>query len=448
MALKDILNAKQNKEELDKAKDALSKLGGLDYLELQNRISSAQKELELIMRQHAEAQTAVVKLRNTKADYEREISNLKQQAGIAESIVNLENILQQKRSQIIVADDAILMESFSLYSPRFSFASAEEYRVKLDECREVQKQMIRSGTAATGAKNWQVNGSSSQGAKLVNDMIKLCLRSFNNECDSAIEIVRFNNFDRCLQRIDKSAETIQKTAKMMSVTIADEYIKLKHEELSIALEYQIKKQEEKERLKELRAQQREEARVAKELEQSRLASLKEQKHYQQAYDLITKQIDECSDDEAKKVLYDRRKEISQKLVSIEDELTEIDYRQANQRAGYVYVISNIGAFGEGVYKIGMTRRLEPQERIDELGDASVPFNFDIHAMIFSDDAPALEAALHNAFDAKKVNKVNGRKEFFRVTLDEVKDVVYSAYGKSVEFIDIPAAEQYRQSIRM
>ena len=279
-------------------------------------------------------------------------------------------------------------------------------------------------------------------------MIKLCLRSFNNECDSAIESVRFNNFDRCLQRIDKSAETIQKTAKMMSVTIADEYIKLKHEELSIALEYQIKKQEEKERLKELRAQQREEARVAKELEQSRLASLKEQKHYQQAYDLITKQIDECSDNEAKKALYDRRKEISQKLVSIEDELTEIDYRQANQRAGYVYVISNIGAFGEGVYKIGMTRRLEPQERIDELGDASVPFNFDIHAMIFSDDAPALEATLHNAFDAKKINKVNGRKEFFRVTLDEDKDVVYSAYGKSVEFIDIPAAEQYRQSIKM
>ena len=129
-------------------------------------------------------------------------------------------------------------------------------------------------------------------------------------------------------------------------------------------------------------------------------------------------------------------------------MIELDYREANQRAGYVYVISNIGAFGENVYKIGMTRRLEPTERVDELGDASVPYNFDIHAMIFSDDAPALEAALHRAFEDRKLNMVNTRREFFKVTLDEIKAVVKEHHDKTVEFIDVPSAEQYRESLRI
>ena len=136
----------------------------------------------------------------------------------------------------------------------------------------------------------------------------------------------------------------------------------------------------------------------------------------------------------------------EQLQKLEGELKEVDYREANQKAGYVYVISNIGSFGEGVYKIGMTRRLNPMERVDELGDASVPFKFDVHAMIFSDDAPKLETALHHAFEGKKVNMVNNRREFFRVSLDEIKEVVKKNFDKTVEFVDIPDAEQYRQSV--
>ena len=105
-------------------------------------------------------------------------------------------------------------------------------------------------------------------------------------------------------------------------------------------------------------------------------------------------------------------------------------------------------YEENVYKIGMTRRLDPQERVDELGDASVPFKFDVHAMIFSDDAPALEAALHRAFEDKKINMVNQRREFFNVTLEEIKQVVRENYDKTVEFVDIPDAEQYRISQKM
>ena len=118
------------------------------------------------------------------------------------------------------------------------------------------------------------------------------------------------------------------------------------------------------------------------------------------------------------------------------------------KADYVYIISNIGAFGENIYKIGMTRRLNPQDRIDELGDASVPFNFDVHAMIFSDNAPALEAALHKAFEDRKLNMVNKRREFFYVTLEEIKDVIKKNFDKTVEFFEIPDAEQYRVSQKM
>lgn len=131
---------------------------------------------------------------------------------------------------------------------------------------------------------------------------------------------------------------------------------------------------------------------------------------------------------------------------IEKNKKEIDYREANQRAGYVYVISNIWAFGENIYKIGMTRRLEPQDRVDELGDASVPFTFDVHAMIFSDDAPKLEASLHHTFDDKKVNMVNGRKEFFNVTLDEIEKVIKENHDKLVEIKRIPDAGQYRETL--
>lgn len=145
-------------------------------------------------------------------------------------------------------------------------------------------------------------------------------------------------------------------------------------------------------------------------------------------------------------LIEKRTELESQINDAAKAIEGVDYREANRKAGYVYVISNIGAFGENVYKIGMTRRLNPQERIDELGDASVPFDFDIHALIFTEDAPRLEAALHSAFETKKINKINIRREFFAVSLEEIKEEVRKNFDKTVEWIDIPEAEQYRQSM--
>jgi tetratricopeptide (TPR) repeat protein len=231
----------------------------------------------------------------------------------------------------------------------------------------------------------------------------------------------------------------------MDISIQQKYLDLKIKELRLAFEYQQKKQEEKEAQRAARAEMREAARLQKEIEAQRKKIEKEQTHYQTAYEHLLKQLESTPDSPD---LLQKKAELENQLLDIDKAIKDIDYREANQRAGYVYIISNIGAFGENIYKIGMTRRLDPQDRVDELGDASVPFNFDVHAMIFSDDAPSLENALHKAFENRKLNMVNTRREFFNVTLDEIKEVVRKNFDKTVEFIDIPDAEQYRISQKM
>jgi len=217
--------------------------------------------------------------------------------------------------------------------------------------------------------------------------------------------------------------------------------------LQLAYEYAVKKQEEKEEERRNRELLKEEARLQKELEDARKDLEKEQKHYYNALSNIKKQLEECEDAENAGLL-EKKAEIEQHLSELDSAIQNIDYRAANKRAGYVYVISNIGSFGENVYKIGMTRRLDPLERVNELGDASVPFKFDVHAIIFSEDAPKLEAALHHAFDSKRVNMTNIRREFFNVTLEEIENVIKAHYDKTVEFIKTPEAEQYRESLKM
>ena len=400
------------------------------------------KELERIKSQLSPEQLQVADLTGEIEDLTKQLNDIKSE------LYETTQRLEAAKKNIIETDEAVLLQTFGVYTPHYMYSTSDEYKAKLKDIRDQQKDMIKNGRAVTGNLQWQVNGSASKGKKMVSDMQKLLMRAFNAECDDAIEHVKFNNIDACEKKIRKSADAISKLGTIMSISITKWYIDLKIQELYLMHEYQVKKQEEKEEAKEARARQREEARVAKELEEARKKLEKEQAHYENALSQINKQISKTKDEKALKDLLDKKKEIESHLNGIENEMKDVDYRAANQRAGYVYVISNIGAFGENVYKIGMTRRLEPQERVDELGDASVPFNFDVHAMIFSDDAPGLEAALHNAFADRKLNYINQRREFFSVTLDEIKEVVKNNYDKTVEFIDIPPAEQYRESKKM
>lgn len=218
-------------------------------------------------------------------------------------------------------------------------------------------------------------------------------------------------------------------------------------EARLAYEYAVAKEKEKEEIRAAKELEREERRVQKEIEEKRKALVKEQKKYQQALDDARKQLSSASGDD-KVALEEKIAELTGNLGEVAKGIEDVDYREANIRAGYVYIISNVGSFGDGVYKIGMTRRLEPMDRIRELGDASVPFGFDVHALIFSDDAPSLETALHHEFAERKLNLVNQRREFFRCSLDEIKEAVLKNYDKTVEFVDFPDAEQYRTSEKM
>ena len=359
----------------------------------------------------------------------------------------LSDLIAAKQQELIQTNEELLVQEFGLYQPKYAFTQAEEYKNTLALLRQRQKDLIKNNLAVTGNTGWTVNGNAAQGKKMVQDMQKLLLRAFNSECDGIVDKVKYNNFEASLKRISSSRDSISKLGKMMGIEITPNYYQSKVEELTLALEYQQNKQEEKEAQKEARARMREEAKLQREIEEARRKAEKEQNHYQNALQRLQKQLATASDVD-KQAIEEKIQEVESQLTQIDAALKDIDYREANQKAGYVYVISNVGSFGKDVYKIGMTRRLDPTERVDELGDASVPFNFDIHAMIFSENAPALEAALHRAFEDRKVNMVNPRREFFRVTLDEIKEVVRKNYDKTAEFIDVPEAEQYYISEKM
>lgn len=440
MALGDIFKAKQYKESLEDLTERHKDLEQ-EIVHLKSLVTPEMRDAEYI-------KSELLALNTQKESLKKQIESLDNVIlEKHQNIYKLEGDISSLKSKIIWMDDEILVQDFGLYQPKYDFENSEKYKIRLSLIRNNQKELIKSKKAATGDMHWTVNNNATKGKKMVSDMQKLLLRAFNSECDELINKVKYNNFDASLKRISSSRDAISKLGTIMNVGITYEYYNSKIEELQLALEYQIKKQEEKEALKEARSEMREAARLQKEIEEQKRKFEKEQTHYQKALLTVLKQL-ESADASVKQELIDKSKELEAKLGDIEISLKDIDYREANQKAGYVYIISNLGAFGENVYKIGMTRRLEPQERVDELGDASVPYNFDVHAMIFSDNAPQLENALHKAFEDRKLNMVNKRREFFNVTLDEIKQVIANNFDKTVEFVDVPEAEQYRISKKM
>jgi hypothetical protein len=437
MSIADIFRVNQIKAELaqtvkerDSLKKALEDTDKMEYHQLKQAIEDlcVQKEKALQETQSAQADFA------------------KRRQGFDQQLAELAKQIDVRKNEIIVLDEEILLESFALYKPKFNFLTSEEYKVRLDACREKQKQLIKDGKAVNINENWTVNNSKSEGRKMVNDMKKLMLRSFNNECDYCVDNVRFNNMQVNEKRIEKSFEELNKLGRIMSANITYDYRNLKYEELCLAFEYQQKKQEEKEAQKRAREELREQQKLEQEIRQAREKIAKEKKHYIRAIIELETRLTEATSDSDRTLLLEKLEEVKGQYCELEKEEKVIDYREQNAKAGYVYIISNMGAFGEDIYKIGMTRRLEPMDRIDELGDASVPFSFDVHALIFSENAPSLEAKLHEHFYKSRLNKLNDRKEFFRADIHEIEKVVKENYDKVVDVVKEAPAEQYRESL--
>ncbi len=353
--------------------------------------------------------------------------------------------IEENQQKLFELSNNVEMLEYGLHIPTYQCTNSEEYANKIKDVRFKQKAMIKDKKAMFFPENFTLDGSLAKGRALTNDNIKMYLRAFNNECETLISKVKFNNYDIVEKRIVKCAQDLDKLNYRNKVSLKYEYLQLKKEELKLVYEYNCIKQEEKEAIRAAREEEREQAKVEKEFEEAKKKILKEQKHYENLKEELLTKLDKGSlpEEEVKSKL----EEVESKLGEIDKSLDDIDYRVTNHRVGYVYVISNIGAFGEDVYKIGMTRRQEPLDRVNELGDASVPFKFDVHAMIFSDDAPKLESTLHKVFSKNKLNLINNRKEFFKVSIDEIEKVIKENHDKLVEFIKYPEAQQYRESIK-
>lgn len=331
----------------------------------------------------------------------------------------------------LVDSDRALLQAMGVYKYHHPLENALAYESRLDEIRERIAHLIKTQTAIESDSKFVFDNSIAKGQKLTKDLSLLCLRSFNAEVENATKTMRAGSLSLALGRIDKSRKVIERLGSIMGLRISDAYFNLRVEELELVSDYLVKKQEEKELEREERARLREEKKAAQELEAERERLEKEL----QKFTLALSKVEEGSG----------REELLGKVRAIEEAIEQNDYRLQNIRAGYVYVISNPGAFGDEVVKIGMTRRLEPMDRIRELSDASVPFPFEVHLLHFDSDAVSLESRLHTYFAERKVNLVNLRKEYFFASAHEVKKAIIEGIGITVEFNSEVVSEQYLQS---
>src|SRR5699024_9369485 len=270
---------------------------------------------------------------------------------------------------IDILNEDIEMQEFGIYKPRYKFASALVYKDTLHAIRVSQKQMIKTKTAVSFNNNWTVNGSKTEGKKMTNSNIKQILRSFNNECEVLINKVTYKNFDSIKNKIIKIYDDLNKLNKTQEIMLTSGYLGLKIEELHLAFEYARKKEEEKETLRLQREQEREEKALLQEIQAKRKIVDKDITHYRNLIQSLNDKMQNSDSDEQISSIKNEILDIEKKIIEKEREKEDLDYRGAHSSAGYVYIISNIGAFGEEVLKIGVTRRLDPIERIKELSSA-------------------------------------------------------------------------------
>ena len=338
--------------------------------------------------------------------------------------------------EIVDERDIIALQEVGIYRYSHPLADSPAYKARLESVEGLLKDAVRAGGAVKGAKRWMINGSEQEGARMIGDFSKLMLRAYNNEAENAVRAMKPYKLDASVQRLVKTRATIGKLGASMHIEITEAYHKLRVAELELTADYLAKVAEEKENEREQRERLREEEAARRELEREKVRLEKERAHYASALAVLRADASANPDAIA-------RAEAG--VAAADQAIQGVVERAANVRAGYVYVISNIGAFGEGVVKIGMTRRLEPLDRVRELGGASVPFRFDLHALVFSEDAVSLETDLHHAFASRRVNMVNGHREFFYVTPLEVKAVLHKFRGDLLNYTDVPEALEWRQS---
>lgn len=354
-------------------------------------------------------------------------------------LIDIEKEYKKYEYLIIEAD----IKEYDYYENEYNFSSSDEYKKKLDAIRNECRMLIRENRAVNTNINFTMNGSHSEGSKVIKDVVKLLLLTLNNEVENILVKVRFDNLYKMLDRLDKTMISINKISSRFNCYITNNYIDLKKEEIKLVHEYQQKLQEEKDEIRRIKEEIREEERAKKEAEQARKKAEQEENKYQEMLDKAKAEA-EIAVGEKQAEMLNRIAELEARVEAAKHLKEKAISMAQLTKAGFVYVISNIGSFGEDVFKIGMTRRLEPLDRVRELGDASVPFYFDVHALIPSDDAPALEREIQQHFRNKRLNMVSERREFFRINMSELETFLLNK-NIDIEFNREAIAEEFRES---
>ncbi len=406
---------------------------------LRERLVPLEQQLNAHAKALADAQETNSKLRNSEAALREKlaplIGNVERQERLRSEIENFENhrqavVLNVENARELLAklsediDKAKAMSELAeqgAFRRVFTYEDPASYQDALQAIWSEQDRMLKGKTAAVCSISWEVHGSKKEGEQMVGNLIKLAIRAFNGEADSAIARVKWNNRASMEEKIRKSEEAVEKMLKKWGITIADSYRNLKLKELKLTFEKSDMDKKIQDEQREIRALQREEERAIRDAEQARRKAEQEESRLETALNEAKAEMGVAHTEDLTKHM-EKIRELEGRLAAAEEMRKRAISQAELTKLGHIYITSNIGSFGDGIFKIGMTRRLDPMDRIWELSDASVPFDFDVHGMIRTDDAPALERKIHAVFAEKRINLVNQRKEFFQVSIHEIQAV--------------------------
>lgn len=395
-------------------------------------------EPDLVTLQNLKEKNKSINIENQKIKREiQELKNLKNDliSSIEEGTKELEHITSYLNDELFKYDIE-LTYPFDLVEVDSSQINTYIKKLQMKEKELLNLEEVKIFNVSTENKRHQ------------NAQAKQIIRLFNAETSLLINKVNSKNIESMQNKIFKSYEGINKIFETDNVRIPETLLDIKLEMLDLMHKYQVKIEDEKIIRREERARLKEIEQAEKEMEKKLKELDKDIRHHNNEIKKLTMYLNNTDLQVEKELYIEKIRELDQSLKDLNSERENVEDRKDNAQSGFVYIISNIGSFGENVYKIGVTRRLEPMDRINELSSASVPFEFDVHALIFSENAFELESKLHEYFKKYKVNKVNGRKEFFKVNINEIKDKVLSEHNSTVQFIDEPKAIQYRETLRL
>lgn len=395
-------------------------------------------EPDLVTLQNLKEKNKSINIENQKIKREiQELKNLKKDliSSIEEGTKELEHITSYLNDELFKYDIE-LTYPFDLVEVDSSQINTYIKKLQMKEKELLNLEEVKIFNVSTENKRHQ------------NAQAKQIIRLFNAETSQLINKVNSKNIESMQNKIFKSYEGINKIFETDNVRIPETLLDIKLEMLDLMHKYQVKIEDEKIIRREERARLKEIEQAEKEMEKKLKELDKDIRHHNNEIKKLTMYLNNTDLQVEKELYIEKIRELDQSLKNLNSERENVEDRKDNAQSGFVYIISNIGSFGENVYKIGVTRRLEPMDRINELSSASVPFEFDVHALIFSENAFELKNKLHEYFKKYKVYKVNGRKEFFKVNINEIKDKVLSEHNSTVQFIDEPKAIQYRETLRL